>query len=100
MLGLDLAERLSAEGEQLTALARRELDETDAAAVRDAVGRARPEGVVTGAAWTAAAGTAVDAAETHEAEALAVNEPGPSIKAEDGLRDASVTGVQTCALPI
>ncbi len=73
MLGLDLAERLSAEGEQLTALTRRELDVTDAAAVRDAVGRARPDVVVNCAAWTA-----VDAAETHEAEALAVNGTGPA----------------------
>jgi dTDP-4-dehydrorhamnose reductase len=45
----------------------------DAAAVRAAFGQARPEVVVNCAAWTA-----VDAAEAHEADALAVNGGGPA----------------------
>ena len=73
MLGLDLADRLRREGEQVTALARRDLDVTDAAAVGDAFGRVRPDVVVNCAAWTA-----VDAAEAHEADALAVNGVGPA----------------------
>ena len=73
MLGLDLQDRLRRDGEQVTALARRDLDVTDAAAVRAAFGQARPDVVVNCAAWTA-----VDAAETHEADALAVNGGGPA----------------------
>ena len=73
MLGLDLLDRLRRDGEQVTALARRDLDVTDAAAVRAAFGQARPDVVVNCAAWTA-----VDAAETHEADALAVNGGGPA----------------------
>jgi dTDP-4-dehydrorhamnose reductase len=45
----------------------------DAAVVRDAFGQAQPEVVVNCAAWTA-----VDAAETNEADALAVNGGGPA----------------------
>ena len=73
MLGLDLRDRLRAGGDQVTALARRDLDVTDAAAVRAGVRRARPDVVINCAAWTA-----VDAAEAHEAAALAVNGTGPA----------------------
>jgi dTDP-4-dehydrorhamnose reductase len=73
MLGLDLADRLRRDGERVTALTRRDLDVTDAAAVRDAFQRVRPDVVVNCAAWTA-----VDAAEAHEAAALAVNGVGPA----------------------
>src|ERR1019366_8631557 len=73
MLGLDLLDRLRRDGERVTALARRDLDVRDAAAVRAAFGQARPEVVVNCAAWTA-----VDAAEAHEADALAVNGGGPA----------------------
>jgi len=73
MLGLDLQDRLRAAGEQVTALARRDLDVTNAAAVRAAVRRVQPGVVINCAAWTA-----VDAAEAHEAAALAVNGAGPA----------------------
>ncbi len=76
MLGRDLTELLRAKGEECTALARADLDITDAAAVADAVSAAKPGVVVNCAAWTA-----VDAAETHEDEALAVNGRGPAILA-------------------
>jgi dTDP-4-dehydrorhamnose reductase len=68
MLGRDLTDRLSAEGDQVTGLNRTDLDITDAAAVTAAVGRHRPDVVVNCAAWTA-----VDDAETREEEALDVN---------------------------
>ena len=73
MLGRDLLTRLRCDGVPVTALARRDLDVTDAAAVRDAFARSRPDVVVNCAAWTA-----VDAAETHESDALAVNGHGPA----------------------
>lgn len=68
MLGRDLADLLTAEGEQVTGLTRADLDVTDAAAVDGAVARHRPDVVVNCAAWTA-----VDDAETHEDAALDVN---------------------------
>jgi dTDP-4-dehydrorhamnose reductase len=70
MLGRDLAGLLAGEvaGEQVTGLARADLDLTDAAAVRDAVARHRPDVVVNCAAWTA-----VDDAEAHEDAALDIN---------------------------
>jgi dTDP-4-dehydrorhamnose reductase len=71
MLGRDLVTILRGQGEEVTALARADLDVTDAAAVRSAVRRHRPAVVVNCAAWTA-----VDDAEAHEAEALAVNGRG------------------------
>jgi dTDP-4-dehydrorhamnose reductase len=73
MLGRDLLARLRRDGAQVTGLDRHDLDITDPAAVRDAFGRARPDVVVNCAAWTA-----VDAAEAHEEEALAVNGRGPA----------------------
>jgi dTDP-4-dehydrorhamnose reductase len=68
MLGRDLISVLHAQGEELTALSRADLDITDRAAVREAVAEHLPTVVVNCAAWTA-----VDAAETHEAQAFAVN---------------------------
>ena len=67
MLGTDLAALLKADpAAQVTALTRAELDVTDAAAVTAAV--AGHDIVVNAAAWTD-----VDGAETHEAEATAIN---------------------------
>ena len=71
MLGRDLLDLLRREGQQVTGLARRDLDVTDPAAVRGTVRRLRPDVVVNCAAWTA-----VDEAESHEPEALAVNGRG------------------------
>ncbi|MFD0685151.1 dTDP-4-dehydrorhamnose reductase [Actinomadura fibrosa] len=72
MLGTDLLARLKEDpasvGGDVLAPRRDELDLTDAAAVRDALRRHRPSVVVNCAAWTA-----VDDAEAHEDEALAVN---------------------------
>jgi dTDP-4-dehydrorhamnose reductase len=71
MLGRDLTALLTARDEEFTALARADLDLTDADAVMAAVSSVKPDVVVNCAAWTA-----VDAAEEHEAEALAVNGHG------------------------
>lgn len=66
MLGQDLAAQLAARGVAHTALGRAELDLTDAAAVKAAV--AGHDLVLNAAAWTA-----VDAAESQEQEAAAIN---------------------------
>ena len=71
MLGTDLVAALASAGESVTALARRDLDITDGARVHEAVRSCRPDVVVNCAAWTA-----VDDAESHEAEALRVNGDG------------------------
>ena len=71
MLGRDLTALLDAAGEEFAALTRADLDITDAAAARAVVAAARPDVVVNCAAWTA-----VDAAEEHEEEALAINGRG------------------------
>ena len=71
MLGRDLTALLAARGEEFTALGRADLDITDAGATTAAVASVKPDVVVNCAAWTA-----VDAAEEHEAEALAVNGRG------------------------
>jgi dTDP-4-dehydrorhamnose reductase len=71
MIGRDLTALLTARDEEFTALARADLDLTDADAVMAAVSSVKPDVVVNCAAWTA-----VDAAEEHEAEALAVNGHG------------------------
>ena len=65
-LGRELTELLLAVGREPVALGRAELDLTDAGAVKDAV--AGYEVVFNASAWTD-----VDGAETHEAEAAAVN---------------------------
>ncbi len=71
MLGRDLVAILGRRGEAVTALDRAGLDLTDAAAVSAALAAARADVVVNCAAWTA-----VDDAEAHEEEALAVNGGG------------------------
>jgi dTDP-4-dehydrorhamnose reductase len=71
MLGQDLLALLSRNGSQVTGLARRDLDVADPVAVRDVFRQVRPDTVVNCAAWTA-----VDDAESHESEALAVNGRG------------------------
>jgi dTDP-4-dehydrorhamnose reductase len=68
MLGRDLTALLADRGEEFTALGRADLDITDDAAVAAAVSSVKPDVVVNCAAWTA-----VDAAEEHEDEALAIN---------------------------
>lgn len=73
MLGRDLVTALA--GRKVTALTRADLDITDAAAVRDAVGG--HDVVVNCAAWTA-----VDDAETHETAALRINGDGPRLLAQ------------------
>jgi dTDP-4-dehydrorhamnose reductase len=71
MLGTDLTALLGTAGESANPLGRGALDITDAAAVKEVVASARPDVVVNCAAWTA-----VDDAEAHEDEALAVNGQG------------------------
>ena len=71
MLGRDLTALLSARGDEFAAFTRADLDITDAVAVTAALSSAKPDVVVNCAAWTA-----VDAAEEHEAAALAVNGDG------------------------
>ncbi|EFL41384.1 dTDP-4-dehydrorhamnose reductase [Streptomyces griseoflavus] len=85
MLGQDVLARLAKAGERATALDRAALDLTDAAAVRRALERHRPAVVVNCAAWTA-----VDDAETREAEALAVNGDGPARLADACARTGAV----------
>ncbi|WP_037409341.1 dTDP-4-dehydrorhamnose reductase [Candidatus Solirubrobacter pratensis] len=69
MLGTDVV--AAAEAHDVVALARADLDITDADAVRAAVRDARPEAVINCAAWTN-----VDGAETAEGEATAINGAG------------------------
>ncbi len=69
MLGSDVV--AAAASHEVVAFARAELDITDADAVRAAVRDVRPDAVVNCAAWTA-----VDGAETAEAEATAINGDG------------------------
>src|SRR4051794_22494316 len=71
MLGRDVAAAAEGAGHDVRALARRDLDITDAAAVRAAVAAARPDAVVNCAAWTD-----VDGAEEHEAQATLINGAG------------------------
>ena len=71
MLGRDVTALLTARNEEFTALARADLDLTDAGSVAATVSSVKPDVVVNCAAWTA-----VDAAEEHEAQALAVNGRG------------------------
>ncbi|MEQ4721130.1 dTDP-4-dehydrorhamnose reductase [Nonomuraea sp. B19D2] len=68
MLAADVHDRTVLTGEPVLALGRGELDLRDRRAVREFVSAYRPRVVINCAAWTA-----VDEAETHEAEALAIN---------------------------
>src|ERR1700722_13136378 len=67
-LGTDLVALLTAAGEPVISLGRGGLDITDGTAAKEAMAMARADVVVNCAAWTA-----VDDAEAHEDEALAVN---------------------------
>jgi dTDP-4-dehydrorhamnose reductase len=71
MLGRDVVAVLEADGEDVAGLTRQELDITDEAEVGTALRAWRPDVVVNCAGWTA-----VDDAETHEDQALAVNGRG------------------------
>ena len=66
MLGRDVVAAAESAGHDVVALARRDLDITDADAVRAAVDAARPDAVVNCAAWTD-----VDGAEADEDGATA-----------------------------
>ncbi|SDL79731.1 dTDP-4-dehydrorhamnose reductase [Nonomuraea maritima] len=68
MLAADVLDRAARTGQPVLGLARSELDLCDRRAVDDLVRAYRPDVVVNCAAWTA-----VDAAEAHEEQALAVN---------------------------
>lgn len=92
MLGADLMTALHEAGHEAVGVGHAELDVTDPAAV-SAYFAAEPafDVVVNCAAWTA-----VDDAETHEAEALKVNEEGPRLlAAEARLGDARIVQVST-----
>jgi dTDP-4-dehydrorhamnose reductase len=106
MLGRDVVAAAGDAGHEVVALARGDLDITDAAAVRAAVRAARPDVVINCAAWTD-----VDGAEEHEEEATAINGAGAGIVAAaaprviqvssdyvfDGLAHTPYTeGVRTC----
>jgi dTDP-4-dehydrorhamnose reductase len=67
-LGADLVDHARAVGDDVIAVAKADLDITDADAVRAVLDRARPDAVVNAAAFTA-----VDACETNEELAYAVN---------------------------
>jgi len=71
MLGQDVRKAAVTAGHEPIALARAQLDITDADAVTRAVARARPDAVINCAAWTK-----VDAAEEHEPQATTVNGRG------------------------
>jgi len=71
MLGRDVVAAAGDAGHEALALARADLDITDAAAVRAAILAAQPDAVINCAGWTD-----VDGAETAEAQATAVNGVG------------------------
>jgi dTDP-4-dehydrorhamnose reductase len=71
MLGRDVVAAAGGAGHEVAALARADLDITDADAVRAAIAAARPDAVINCAAWTD-----VDGAEAAEAAATAVNGDG------------------------
>src|SRR4051794_5532599 len=71
MLGRDVVAAAESAGHDVIALARRDLDIADPAAVRAAVEAVRPDAAVNCAAWTD-----VDGAEGHEAQATRVNAIG------------------------
>jgi dTDP-4-dehydrorhamnose reductase len=85
MLGRDLLASLTTDGANVVGLTRQELDITDEAAVCAALRDCKPDVVVNCAAWTA-----IDAAESHEDEALDVNGRGAA-----NLAAACATGYGT-----
>jgi len=76
MLAQDVVLACVRAGHEPVALSRRELDVSDGPAVTAALAGARAEGLVNCAAWTD-----VDGAETHRAEAFAVNAAAPGLLA-------------------
>jgi dTDP-4-dehydrorhamnose reductase len=76
-LGMQLKQALTAKVD-LTALARTDLDFTDAGAIRNAVRDAKPEIIINAAAYTA-----VDKAESEPEQARLVNTVAPGIVAEE-----------------
>jgi dTDP-4-dehydrorhamnose reductase len=78
MLGRDVV--AAAGDHEVVALARADLDITDADAVTRAVRQARPDAVINCAAWTD-----VDGAEEHEAAATAINGAGAGNLAQQGV---------------
>ncbi len=71
MLGQDLLRAGKRAGHELTGLTRAELDITDETAVEETIARLAPDAVINCAAWTD-----VDGAETHRAQAHAINADG------------------------
>jgi len=81
-LGMQLKQALAGKVE-LTALARTELDFTDADAIRSAIQNANPEIVINAAAYTA-----VDKAESETEQARLVNAVAPGVIAEELARSS------------
>lgn len=69
MLGQDVQAAARERGDEVTALARADLDITDARAVLEAVSLARPQAVINCAAYTNVDGAESDAATAHEVNA-------------------------------
>ena len=88
MVGHDVCASLESRDETVLPLTKSDLDITDAAAVRDAVRRARPDIIVNGAAYTK-----VDDAETNEHLATAINGSAVEFLA-DAANDAGALLVQ------
>ena len=80
----DVARALGADDDIVEPLDRSSLDITDPAAVREAVRDLRPDVIVNAAAYTA-----VDAAETEEDTAYAVNAVGPAVLASAAAADGA-----------
>ena len=91
MLGRDVADAAARAGHDVAALARADLDITNAAAVRAAVAEAAPDAVVNCAAWTD-----VDGAEADEEAATRVNGDGAGhVAAAAAAAGAFVVSVST-----
>ena len=86
MLGRDVVAAAGNAGHDVAALARADLDITDADAVSSAVRDARPDAVINCAAWTD-----VDGAEADEAGATAVNGAGAGNLAHQGVHVVHVS---------
>ncbi len=86
MLGRDVVAAAGSAGHEVAALARADLDITDAAAVSAAVRAARPDAVINCAAWTD-----VDGAEENEAAATAINGAGAGNLAHQGVHVVHVS---------
>ncbi len=90
-LGVDLVEHCTSMGDDVVALDRSSLDITDAVAVREMLSSLRPGAVINAAAYTA-----VDACESNEAIAFAVNADAVGLlSAACELTDAHLVHVST-----